>query len=92
MLAGLTSPATRDEKSAVGSYSRNRYRDINSGLRGVTVGSMAATDLFSTTQKEIVDNLDSLLAKASLPQDMVVYRGIMSGSAWDQMSQSEELH
>ena len=91
MRAGLTSPATSDEKSAVGSYSRNRYRDINSGLRGVTVGSMAATDLFSTTQKETVDNLDSLLAKASLPQDMVVYRGIMSGSAWDQMSQSKSF-
>lgn len=60
-----------DEVVALESYSGSGYDRVNQAARNMIL----ERDL-SSTEKETIHNLDSALEKASLPEDVVVYRAI----------------
>lgn len=65
--ASMQEQPTTEEIKALGSYTSNGYRKMNSRLRGVLGSLSISSD---------VKMLDSLISKAELPEDVSVYRGI----------------
>lgn len=66
---------TEKERFALKEYTHTEYVFVNRALRG-----QSHNDKNAPTSKKIIDGMDSLIAKGTLPTNIELYRGIGSGN------------
>ncbi len=69
-----------DEQSAINTYSTAMHDEVNNALRDGEV---------TRTQREIIRDLDSATSKTTLPEPVLVLRGVSEGS-WPEMEDAED--
>jgi 8-oxo-dGTP pyrophosphatase MutT (NUDIX family) len=80
---------SKDELDAIESYRGEGYTAINAMLRGRSIPDFARSEAVQEKYAKQTELIDSALAKASTPRDMVVYRGFNGGRTEKRVSQLE---